>query len=152
MFHAPLKSTKISIFPYLSPNFLKTEFILCINFIRWTLFLEIIQKGNFHIYSILWKCPQGRCPNRIDNSPNKSHGTPGLSMYGQIAVQQLRLKCCSLIGKIQHFCVNNCIFSSIPRNKKVWLHLGRKFVNLYFIRFLSPWTNIKGNYRGHKTI
>ena len=70
------KCTKISKFPCFSPNLLKTELISCNNCTLWTLFLDIKRKENVIIYSILWKCQQGRYPSRIDIYPNKSLGTP----------------------------------------------------------------------------
>ena len=52
-------------------------FCVIIKFYRsYTLFPQMEQKWNFHIFSILWKCQQGRCPSRINISPNKSLGTP----------------------------------------------------------------------------
>ena len=74
------KSTKTTIFPYFSPNLTNKWLISCNYCIIWTLWLEIKQKENFHIYSILWKCQQVRFPRRIDISPNKSLGTPDVSI------------------------------------------------------------------------
>ena len=82
MIHIIWRFTKISIFPCFSPNLLKTELISCNNCILWTFFLVIKQKGNCNIYSILWKCQQGRSPSRIDISPNKSLGTPVKRSFG----------------------------------------------------------------------
>ena len=65
--------TKITIF---SPNLLKTDLISCDYCILWTLFLDIKHIKNSHICSVMWKCQQERFPSRIDNSPNKSLGTP----------------------------------------------------------------------------
>ena len=49
----PLKRfIKISLFQCLSPNSLKTDVIVCNNFILWTLFLEIKQNRNVHICSV----------------------------------------------------------------------------------------------------
>ena len=70
------KSTKTSIFSYFSPNLPNKWLISCNHFIQWTLFLEMKQNENFHIYSILWKCQQVWFLSRRDISPNKSLGTP----------------------------------------------------------------------------
>ena len=69
-------SQKNSICPCFNHKMLKTEFISFNNCILWTLFHDIKQKGNFYIYSFLWKCQQGRYPSRIYISSNKSLGSP----------------------------------------------------------------------------
>ena len=75
---------------------LKTEWISCNNSILATLSFDIKQKRNFNIYSILWKCQQGRNPSRIDISPNKSLGTPVIAWHASNSCDAL----CILINSL----------------------------------------------------